>query len=104
MIRPPWMTRLCGAAVLIAILSPPLPAATPDEVQQAIDRAQKFLLDHRNKQGTWEEVDKALTGADVALRTDPKGRQSLDWVAEQDILQGTADRTPAAPGISRGPV
>src|SRR5690348_16545270 len=66
---------LAIVSILFAIVAAPSFAVTPEQVQIAIDKAQKFLLDHRNKGGTWEEVDKPETGADEGLRLDVKGRQ-----------------------------
>jgi hypothetical protein len=69
--------RLTVAIVSIsfAVIAVPTSAAMPDQVQLAIDKAQKFLLDHRNKTGTWEEVDTPEIGTDEGLRLDVKGRQ-----------------------------
>ncbi len=64
-----------AVAILLALFPAATKAATPEQVQRAIDKAQKFLLDHRKPNGTWEEVDKPETGTDEALRVDVKGRQ-----------------------------
>lgn len=51
-----WLT---AAAAVIALVTPGTGhsvagAATPEQVQQAIERAQKFLLSRRGLEGTWE--------------------------------------------------
>ena len=53
-------------------------AATTEQVNAAIDKAQKYLLAHRNPKGNWEEVDKPQTvpkTKDEDLRANPNGRQ-----------------------------
>jgi hypothetical protein len=60
---------------VVMIISYPVRGATPQQVQQAIDKAQAFLLVHRNKDGTWEEADKPVAGKDTDLRLSTHGRQ-----------------------------
>jgi hypothetical protein len=63
---------------------------TAAQVQVAIEKAQKFLLAHRNKKGTWDAADKAGAGEKV---TDPSGRQwgGLTAIATYALLASGVD-------------
>jgi hypothetical protein len=107
------------AAVLAAVLAaapfspaqtppPPAPAATgpatPEQVQAAIEKAQKWLLEHRSKDGTWELVDKPELSNDADAKiVDLKARQwgGLTSLATYALLASGVDhRAPELkPGI-----
>jgi hypothetical protein len=80
-------------AILALSFAPPLSAATPQQVQQAIDKAQSFLLTHRNKDGNWEQVPKPKAGKEGELRTSTEGRQwgGLTALATYALLAGGKD-------------
>ena len=74
------MTRhcfiLCVSAFAAATFTLSATAATPQQVQQAIEKAQKWLLDHRNAAGNWEVVDKPeMNKANDNRITDVRARQ-----------------------------
>jgi hypothetical protein len=84
-------TRVLFISMLI--FAGPASGATPQQVQQAIDKAEAFLLAHRNKAGTWEEVDKPIAGTEPNLRPSTQGRQwgGLTALATYALLAGGKD-------------
>ena len=98
-------TALATRVLFIAALVLPqfVSAATPQQVQQAIDKAENFLITHRNKDGNWEEVDKPVAGKEGELRISTHGRQwgGLTGLATYALLAGGKDwRSPElTPGV-----
>jgi hypothetical protein len=92
MIRHPLIARFAICLTVVSSASP-LSAATPQQVQQAIDKAENFLLTHRNKDGNWEQIDKPKAGKEAELRTSTEGRQwgGLTALATYALLAGGKD-------------
>jgi hypothetical protein len=71
--------RFTPALLWIVLVVPWQPghsvAATPEQVNHAIEKAQQFLLSKRNAQGTWEEVPKPEIGGDDNGQASTSGRQ-----------------------------
>jgi hypothetical protein len=97
MIRLPASKWIGTCAILVTgfFLAPPVLAATPQQVEQAIAKGQKWLLDARNKDGTWEEVVKPELSTDKDNRiTDVRARQwgGLTSLATYALLASGEDR------------
>jgi hypothetical protein len=66
----------CCCALFIGLLVRQTRAATAEQVNAAIEKAQNFLLSHRNPKGNWEEVDKPqVSTPDENLQQNTSGRQ-----------------------------
>ena len=90
---------LPGTSVLIFTLAcfHPALAATPQQVQQAIDKAQQYLITHRSPDGTWEVIGQPelSTPVDQNQRLqDFKGRQwgGLTALSAYALLASGMDR------------
>ncbi|HSU68840.1 MAG TPA: DUF4159 domain-containing protein [Tepidisphaeraceae bacterium] len=83
------------AVALLSGLAPASNAATPQQVQQAIEKGQKWLIDHRSNGGTWEEVAKPQlnTGHETHF-TDVRARQwgGLTALSTYALLASGVDR------------
>src|SRR5207302_1425895 len=80
--RPYRMTRdraITGRSVLIALLAALLarssPAATPEQVETALQKAKAYLYTQQNPQGTW---DKRSDPPDAAMRKAKGFNYSID--------------------------
>lgn len=96
-----WLNPVVIVALAASLASRPatVAAATPQQVQQAIERAQKFLLDHRKLEATWEvapapkpvkNLDKAIAspeqtqwGGYTSLATYALLASGVDWRSQE---------------------
>jgi len=83
----------CVVAMLFLSTAQPARAATPQQVQQAIEKGQTWLLSIRSKDGLWELVPKPEAGIDKDI-IDFKSRQwgALTALCTYSLLASGIDR------------
>ena len=88
-----WIASCTIAAAVGAMAPSSAFSATPQEVQKAIEKAQAYLLAHRNKEGNWEEVQKPQATGKNEGQTDLKSRQwgGLTSIATYALLASGVD-------------
>lgn len=66
---------ICAIVLSMASSLTPSSGATSEEVQKAIDKAQAYLMTHRNKQGVWEQALTPMAGGPQEAQIDYRARQ-----------------------------
>jgi hypothetical protein len=88
-----WLGSFVFGAALAS--AGPVHAATPQQVEKAIEKAQQFLITHRSADGTWEQTPRPQlsTPADLKFQ-DYKGRQwgGLTALSTYALLASGMDR------------
>ena len=103
-------------AVLFSLSSPPARAATPEQVDEAIKKAQKFLRSQQKKDGSWPEPDERQFGGHTSMATyallasgdspqDEHIKRAVQWLGNAKItgIYALGLRAQVWPYLERGP-